>query len=360
MISFSPTARAAGYSIGMPYSTHRTNERPLVSIFVCTRNRAANVVPTVTSIQACGYASFELFVLDQSDNDATEAALSVVCSTDPRVTYVRLPRPGKPAALMEGLRRARGAYTLLTDDDCEVRTGWVDAHLTSFGYDASVGCVFGAVEAGPHDPLAGYVPDRKIEAPHTVTKLADLLTMPGWGNIGMGANMGIRTELVRYLGGWDTCIGPGTKFGSGDDTDFAVRTLRAGHAVHFTPQARVVHYGFRYWKSARSDYTRIAFGLGCIVAKHARCGALFPGGARPVYFYARQSLSRLTKAERPAGAVFVLGWCRGFLAGMRQSVDRHTNMFIPDVATDAYASHVANVVLRSEQAAAEDDRQAPT
>jgi GT2 family glycosyltransferase len=330
-------------------------ERPLVSVFVCTLNRRDNVIPTVASIRKCGYENFELFLLDQSEDDSTEKAMvAAFPDRDPRVKHVRLARPGKPLALNEGVKQARGRYVLLTDDDCEVAPGWIEAIVAGFRRDPTVGCMYGTVDAAPHDKAAGYVPDRVIDEPKTIRRLSDLLTMPGWGNFGMGANMAVRTDVIQALGGWDACIGPGTKFGSGDDTDLAVRTLRAGHSLHLLPDAHVVHYGFRYWKSARRDLSRIAFGLGAVFAKHARCGALFPGAARPAAYFARQSVAFLMRAQRPAGAVFVASWCRGLWAGMKQPIDRTMSAFIPDSDAASYTWHVAEVVLRADQDAADE------
>ncbi len=332
---------------------------PLVSVLVCTRNRHDNVLPTLASVLACGYSNLEVFALDQSDDDSTEKATTVLCEGDRRLRHFRLPKPGKPLALTEGLRHVRGRYVLLTDDDCEVMPGWIDAIVKGFEDDPRVGCIYGAVEAAAHDAAAGYIPDRSIDSEHTILNLSELLTMPGWKNFGMGANMAVRTDVAKALGGWDACIGPGTKFGSGDDTDLAVRTIRAGHALHFSPHARVVHYGFRFWKSNRRDLSRIAYGLGSIFAKHVRCGAIFWGGARPPQFFAKQVVRCLLRAQRPAGAVFVMSWCRGFLAGMRQPLDRTTETFIADSDTHAYAQHVAEVVLRADQMAIGAGREPP-
>jgi glycosyltransferase involved in cell wall biosynthesis len=324
-------------------------EEPLVSVLVCTRNRRENVVPTVRSVLSCGYPNLEIFVLDQSDDDGTQASIAPLRDADARVRYVRLAQPGKPLALNEGLHLSRGRYILLTDDDCEVLPGWIDAIAATFQSDPRIGCIYGAVEAGPHDPKEGFVPDRAIASPGTIFRLRDLLTMPGWGNIGMGASMAVRTDVVTALKGWDPCIGPGTKFGSGDDTDLAVRTLKAGYGVHFSPQARVVHYGFRYWKSKRTDLTRIAFGLGSIAAKHLRCGTLVRGGFRPPYYYLRQATVELLRFRRPAGAVIVLGWVRGFSNGMRAPIDRKTGFFVATGDAQRYKERVAEVVLRVDQ-----------
>jgi glycosyltransferase involved in cell wall biosynthesis len=325
-----------------------TADTPVVSVLVCTRNRRENVLPTIRSVQAGGYARFELLILDQSDDDNTEKVSTALCAEDTRLRYFRLPRPGKPLALNEGLKHVRGRYVLLTDDDCEAMPGWVDAIVAAFEGDARVGCIYGSVDAATHDAAEGYVPARAVTRAHTVFGLDSFLTR-AWGNFGMGANMAVRTDVISRLGGWDPCIGPGTKFGSGDDTDLAVRTLRAGHGLHFCPSAKVVHYGFRLWKSSRKDFTRIGFGLGAVFAKHLRCGAFFPGGLRVAAHEAAQSAKRLSRWQRPGSVSFLSGWLRGLLAGLRQPVDRRTNRFVPDEGGSDYHGRVAEVVLRSHQ-----------
>src|SRR5262245_6541505 len=173
----------------MTLPADQAESAPDATILVCTRNRRDNVVPTVRSIQECGHPSFEVLILDQSDDDATAAALRPICESDPRVRYLRFETPGKPLALNEGLAQARGRYVLLTDDDCEVRSGWIEAMVTALESDTAVGCAYGSVEAAPHDASAGYIPAREITRAHTISSLGDFLTMPGWENYGMGANM---------------------------------------------------------------------------------------------------------------------------------------------------------------------------
>jgi GT2 family glycosyltransferase len=330
-------------------SAHVTPTPPEVSILVCTRNRRDNVVPTVRSIQECGYSSFELLILDQSDDESTKESLAKICADDPRVRHLHLPRPGKPEALNEGLRQARGPYVLLTDDDCEARVGWIEAMVGALREDSRVGCVYGSVEAAPHDAGQGYIPAREITEAHSISSLGEFLTMPGWENYGMGANMAFRSEALRTLGGWDVCVGPGAKFGSGDDNDVAVRVLRAGYRIAFCPSARVVHYGFRLWKSNRRDLSRRGFGLGAVVAKHMRCGVVFSGGLRAARYEAKQCVTRMSRGERPRGVTFLAGWVRGFWAGLRHPIDRRTGLFVPDeVRGGEYREQVADVVLRAE------------
>ena len=57
--------------------------------------------------------------------------------------------------------------------------------------------------------------------------------------------MAMRAAALKKIQGWDDCIGPGEKFGSGDDHNIAFRLLCAGYKLHFCPQGRVVHHGVR-------------------------------------------------------------------------------------------------------------------
>jgi GT2 family glycosyltransferase len=255
---------------------------PAVSVLVCTINRRDNVVPTIRSIQQCGYEDFELLVLDQSKDDSTEQAVRALCREDPRIVLVRLPLPGKPRALNAGRALARAPYLALTDDDCEVEKGWLAAIVQTFDADPTVGLVYGDVTAGPHDTSEGFIPICRIERPEKIGRLRDFLTMPNWQHFGIGASMALRASVLDRVGGWDECIGPGTKFGSGDDNDIAVKVLRAGPRIAFVPEARVVHHGFRFWKSSKADAKRTGFGLGAIFAKHLRCGTVYPGAFRAV------------------------------------------------------------------------------
>ena len=50
-------------------------EQPPVSVIVATRNRGDSIVNTVNSILANNYPNFELYVIDQSDDDLTEKAV---------------------------------------------------------------------------------------------------------------------------------------------------------------------------------------------------------------------------------------------------------------------------------------------
>jgi len=262
--------------------------------------------------------------------------------------HVRLPFSGKPRALNAGRRQARAPYLALTDDDCEVNHGWLTAMVAAFEADPRVGCVYGDVAPGPHDRSQGFIPNCRIARPDKIERLTDFLTMPNWQHFGIGASMGLRASVLERIGGWDECIGPGTKFGSGDDNDIAVKVLRAGQRIAFLPDASVVHHGFRFWKSSKADAKRTGFGLGAIFAKHLRCGAIYPGAFRAVTNSLKVVGSRALRGERPLGLAYPTSWVRGAVAGLSHPIDRISNSFVPqsDEEGRRHSGKVAEVVPR--------------
>lgn len=331
--------------------TDEQPRRPLVSVLVCTCNRSDNVVPTIRSIQSCGYPNFELFVLDQSRGDETERAVAELCKQDGRVRYVRLDQPSKPRALNVGWQSAKGQYIFLTDDDCEVQPGWIAEMLAVFESDSRLACVFGDVDAGPCDESAGYIPTCRITRTHSIFQLSDFLTMPGWGNFGMGASLALRADALSHVGGWDPCIGPGAYFKSGDDHDVVARILALRYGVGFCSSSHTLHYGMRYWKSIGQDQTRYGFGMGAVFAKHLRTGSYYAGPTRVLGERLLNTARCLARGKGPFGLAYPRSWLRGVVAGLRHPLDARTRCFISDIpaAPPEEASRVAEVVLRSEQ-----------
>jgi glycosyltransferase involved in cell wall biosynthesis len=295
---------------------------------MCTRNRQGNMLSAVCSVLACDYEDFELLVLDQSEDRSTEEALMPLGERDQRLRYFHLDFVGKPCALNYGLERAQGEYILLTDDDCEPHSSWIKTMVSGLRDDPGLGCLFGDVSAVKHDPAQGYIPVCRITRPARITRLSELVPVPPRGLYGMGANMGFCRALLKDLGGWDPCIGPGSRFGSGDDIDMSVRILRAGYAIGFSPDSRVFHYGMRKWSNGWDDQSRIGSGFGTIFAKHLRSGAIFKGSLEAMASASGKVLGRVLRRERHIGMAFPVGWLRGVGRGLRHPLDHDSGNFV--------------------------------
>ncbi|GAC1303909.1 MAG: hydroxychlorobactene glucosyltransferase CruC [Vulcanimicrobiaceae bacterium] len=95
---------------------------PLLSIVVPARDEERSIERCVRSLLAQLWVDVEVIVVDDRSSDATRAILERLAREDARLHVIRgaeLPAGwiGKPWALAQGVRRARGAWFLFTDAD---------------------------------------------------------------------------------------------------------------------------------------------------------------------------------------------------------------------------------------------------
>jgi glycosyltransferase involved in cell wall biosynthesis len=308
------------------------SEWPRISVIVCTRDRPVAAPRAIRSLLCSDYPNFEIFIVDQSDDGATASALQPLLESTARVHLFRLARKGKAVALNHVRQYARGKYLALTDDDCEIASDCLSAYVAAFDADPRLAVVFGDVTAAPFDRTRQHIPQCRIETSKTICSPDDFLLIPArrrapWLNFGMGANMAISAAALEEINGWDECIGPGAKFGSGDDHNVAFLLLRAGYHLQFSPRPRVIHHGLRRRTEMERDECRIGCGFGASFAKYFRCGTIYRGALRTLRFHLlRYGFYRLQRRASVSGA-FIRGWFLGFAAGLVQPLNKETLQF---------------------------------
>jgi glycosyltransferase involved in cell wall biosynthesis len=330
------------------------------SVIVCTRNRKDNVVSTVKAILASDFCDFELIVCDQSDDDSTANSLIALRESYSRLKYYHLPLPGKPRALNFGCSQASGETLLFTDDDCEPKADWISTIVSLFESDPKVGCIFTTVVPAPHDPSREMIAGCDIANAVTLRGLNEFLipTATGLTHFGIGASIALRKKTLEDVGGWDPCLGPGAKFGCADDHDIAVRVLIAGWHIHLSDATSVLHYGLRTNEEFSRDIERAGFGFGASFAKHIRCGRFYAGSWRLLNHFLSGAVVNLETGKRPLGLANPRGWIKGLEAGLKHPVDRKTRRFmdVSDEESRKWGNQFAQVILRSDQAAAKEER----
>lgn len=95
---------------------------PALSILVPARNEERQIEECVRSLLAQRHNDFEVIVIDDCSDDATPQVLRRLAVEDARLRVISgVPLPdgwvGKPWALTQGVREARGAWLLFTDAD---------------------------------------------------------------------------------------------------------------------------------------------------------------------------------------------------------------------------------------------------
>jgi GT2 family glycosyltransferase len=243
-----------------------------VDIIIPTRGRGKLIEETIASIRASEHRAFTLWVIDQSDDDATEQAVLPHAQADRRVQYLRVKPRGSSAARNSGAALGDAPYILFTDDDCRVAPDWL-ATMTRELADPKTWAVFGRI-----------VPDTDAHAPEDTAApgiwlaLKDCPTREEYsGNrfnlgFGHGASMGFRRDAYNRLGGFDELLGVGARFRSWPERDFGYRILARGGRIVYTPEALVYHRHWRTWDGIRNTLRNYAIGTGAAVGKYVRCG----------------------------------------------------------------------------------------
>lgn len=97
------------------------NEGILFSVIIPTYNRSEFLAKTIRSVLAQRYPRFELIIVNDGGNDATDVV--VQSFDDPRIRYFRKENAERAAARNFGTRQATGDYvTFLDSDDLLIHT----------------------------------------------------------------------------------------------------------------------------------------------------------------------------------------------------------------------------------------------
>lgn len=210
-----------------------------VTVLICTRNRAADLGATLAACARVAVPAgleVELLVVDNASQDETAGVVAAADTGPLRLRLAREERVGKSRALNRGIAEAAGRVILFADDDAHPPREWIER-------------VAGPVLAGDADLAGGGLTlapglRRPWMSPMHLAWLSDNLGTNGTSlRFLVGANLAVRRDLVRELGGFDPRLGPGPEgLGNAEDTLLAYRAQRAGARIVHAPEATLIHH----------------------------------------------------------------------------------------------------------------------
>lgn len=210
-------------------------ERPALSVLVCTRNRASKLKRAVDSILANSFRDFELIVVDQSTDRATEEGLSEI--DDPRLRYIPTPTVGVAISRNIAIRASQADTVVFTDDDCVCDKEWLAGIVAEYAADPAAMGIYGRViPFGPQQPgmicpCINESTERLVFVGPAIPHLA----------LGGGNNMSFKKAVFRKVGLFRESLGPGTRIGHAEDTEFSYRVLWNRCRIVYAPTPTVQH-----------------------------------------------------------------------------------------------------------------------
>lgn len=234
-----------------------------LSVVICTRNRAGYLPKMLASIQKLHYSGiiWELILVDNNSSDDTLSILeNFRLNFSVPTQVIHEPKDGLSNARNTGWRAAQGEIVSFTDDDCYPQEDWLTTTVKAFNeYD--VAYVGGRVLLFDQD-----------DAPVTIQTSTQPLHFAARAHIEsgqiIGANFAFRRKLFADIGGFDTRLGAGTRFHSGEDTDLLTRASKSGFEGRYEPSIVVFHHHRRRLQQDVSKlYRGYAFGRGALFVK---------------------------------------------------------------------------------------------
>lgn len=215
----------------------------LISVIICTHNRAAYLGAAIDSLLCQNFLDYEVLVVDNASTDATREIVEQRLPHD-RLRYLYEPTLGLSVARNRGAAEAQGSILAYLDDDAEASPDWL-AHLSEvFRQDEQVAIAGGKVTLlwppGLTSPrwlspdLAGNLGAYDLgSSPQAITQA---------GLTPRGLNYALRKAFWQQVGGFDPQLGRvGKNLLSNEELLMTQQALKQGFKVLYVPAAVVAH-----------------------------------------------------------------------------------------------------------------------
>ncbi len=227
-----------------------------ISIIICTRNRAKDLVQTLTSFQGLYVPNglqCELVIVDNASEDGTAKIVQEFQPPYLPTRYIYEPRLGKGHAYNAATASARGKVLLFTDDDVRLPANWIEGMSSP-------------ILLGHADALAGGVKIAShLQRPWMRQLHREWLASTDYIDCNnpqamVGANMAFSRDVLSKVPLFDTELGPGA-LGFSDETLFCWQLQEAGYKIGSALETIVEHH-FDPVRLSRSSFISTATKLG--------------------------------------------------------------------------------------------------
>jgi glycosyltransferase involved in cell wall biosynthesis len=238
---------------------------PLVSVIICTRNRAAALRDSLESVRIAAAAapdvSMELVIVDNGSTDGTSESVTAWAATAAITTRLVVePRAGLSIARNTGVAASKGDIILFTDDDCRLEPDYLSQLIRVYAGRTDAVIIGGRVELGDPRDLPMTI---KTDRTPAVFDGIDI------GAFVIGSNLTLNRVAWKKVGLMDERFGAGTKLKASEETDYIHRAHLVRIPILYRPELCIHHFhGRRSVSEVRSLWRNYSIGNGALFAKY--------------------------------------------------------------------------------------------
>ncbi len=226
------------------------------SLIIGTRGRVEELKQLFRSLELQTCQDFEVIIVDQNDDDRLAWADEAAAYRFPRHRIQSSVRRVSHARNL-GLQTAGGEIVAFPDDDClyprellaQVNQGFRDQ--PNF-----------RMRTGP-----AVAPDGGYSSARWQTESCEIETANVW-TCAIAFNIFVWRSMVMAVGGFDEELGPGARFGAGDETDFVLRLLQSGCRGWYDVTQVAMHPEKKRTAFAVERAFTYGAGMGYVLRKH--------------------------------------------------------------------------------------------
>ena len=202
-------------------SSVNTKIQPVISVIMCTYNRARLLPRAVRSLQEQTVAEFEGVIIDDGSTDNTSSYTDTLVELDQRFRYYRQPNSGLTMARNTGIKNATAPWVTFLDSDDEYDAEHLELRLNLLHANPDTDLLFGGVKivGGPN-----FVPD--LHDPTRDMPLSECF---------IGGTFVMRRSWAIELGGFE-------RPDYGNDYAFAQKALESGAVVRKTDAPTYIYH----------------------------------------------------------------------------------------------------------------------
>lgn len=224
---------------------------PLITIAICTYNRAAYLKDTLEDLagQSASRQHFEVLVVNNNSKDGTETVCEIFSRTNPEVQYrwVHEPNQGLSYARNRAAKEAHSPVLLYIDDDVKLPEKFVEKAIEYIEKRPSTLCAGGRIKVSFEDEEnPDWIPSELMPM-FGLHDLGDDDKIYPPSNFPRGGNMLIRKTVFDAFSYFDTHLGrTGMELLGSEEKAFFQRIRRNGVELHYWAGLELTHrIGYR-------------------------------------------------------------------------------------------------------------------